>query len=118
MTHFYPTGQTVALAEMPAPAVRKCELPHAERMALRRAEQLNRVPGFTAMPNKRVERMAAEALERQAALGFEGLALEQAALRDVASRLPALTFARRHRAPRPSKSDTAAYRKCGEGWAD
>lgn len=80
-------------------------------MAARRERQLARVPGFTPVRNKRVEGMALRALQDAQALGHVGARLEAEAFAMLRRELPMATIARRHRAPRSSKSDSAAYRK-------
>lgn len=89
-------------------------MPHALRMTLRRQEQLARTPGFTPIPNKRVEAMAFRALQDARALGHTGTRLEAEAFAMVRRALPMPAFARRHRAPRPSKNDDPAYRAGGD----
>lgn len=88
-------------------------LPHAQRMELRRAAQLARIPGFTSVRNRRVEAMALKALQDTRALGYAGARLEAEAFAMLARKLPPLGFAKRHRAPRPSKNDSADYRRGG-----
>ncbi len=85
-------------------------LPHGDRMVARRGRQLARTPGFTPVRNARIEGMALTALRNARQLGYEGARLQAEALLLLRRQLPPLDFARRHRAPRPSKSDNAAWR--------
>ena len=69
--------------------------------------------GFHPVPNRRLAAMAAEEAVRLMFEGAEPFAAEAMALRSVALKLSPLPFARRHRAPKPSKSDDPTYRKSG-----
>lgn len=88
-------------------------LPHGERMVARRGRQLARTPGFTPVRNARIEGMALRALQVAQALGYTGARLEAEAMAMLRRQLPAQGFAKRHRAPRPSKSDSPHYRRGG-----
>lgn len=83
---------------------------HRAVMAARRAEQLARVPGFDPIVGERQAATIIAEEARQRAAGFEGQVALDRALRIAAGKLPGQDFARRHRAPRPSKSDDPAYR--------
>ena len=85
---------------------------HRERMQERRARQLARTPGFDPIPNRRVNAAIAATISRFLAMGMPPAAAEREARHAVARSLPMLPAQRRLRAPRPSKSDNAAYRKC------
>lgn len=68
--------------------------------------------GFTPMPNKRIDAaVAAEGIRLLKDGQISPNAVPREAVRAVASTLPALPFARRHRLPRPSKNDCPIYRK-------
>lgn len=110
------TQSFATTATMPTPVLRERDMPHAVRMARRRDRQLERKPGFTPVSNKRVDSLALAALKDCQQLGFTGEALQQAVLQAVCRQLPARGFQRNTlRGPRPSKSDSAAYRT-GEGF--
>lgn len=71
------------------------------------------VPGFTPVENRRVSRMVRAAVLDMLALGHEPARAEGEAVRAVCRELPPLTASRRHRAPRASRGDSAAWRKSG-----
>lgn len=83
---------------------------HRQRMALRRARQLVRVPGFDARPSRKVRNSALRHLARLKDL-FQGDELQKEVARAVARGLPMRPLERRARAPKPSRSDNPAYRK-------
>lgn len=86
-------------------------------MRERRTYQLARTPGFTPVPNKRIQ-AAVTAVLASLPPAMNPIAALQFAIDAVRRRLPPVPIARRHRAPRPSKSDKAKYRKAGDGAAD
>lgn len=92
----------------PTSAVR---IEHRERMQERRWRQLARKPGFTPVPNRRIQAAVARASLDLLGSGVTPDRAEAEAWRIVASRLPHAGFKRTLRPPRPSKSDDPAYRK-------
>lgn len=68
--------------------------------------------GFTPIRNKRIEAaIAAMGIKLLKAGKTSPNNVHREAVRIVAATLPTLTFARRHRLPRPSKNDCPVYRK-------
>lgn len=81
-------------------------------MKARRERQLARQPGFTPVPNKRIDAaLAVAGLRAKLANPLLSAAeAERQGYRDVCATLPrGRPF--RHLFPRPSKNDCAAYRK-------
>ena len=67
--------------------------------------------GFTPVANKRILAAIGAVSLALVDSGWRPLQAEVEAVRRVARTLPVLPLQRRHRAPRPSKSDDPAYRK-------
>jgi hypothetical protein len=83
---------------------------HKKRMRERRERQLARQPGFTPVANKRIDGAIMAAMLAFQMHGLNASEAHERARRQVASGLPkARPF--RHLFPRPSKNDSAAYRK-------
>lgn len=85
---------------------------HKAEMEARRARQRNRTVGFTPVHNARINAAIAAKTALYQLAGEQPTKAEYRAMRDVAAMLPALPMERRtlYRR-RPSKSDSAAYRK-------
>lgn len=84
---------------------------HRERMRERRQRQLARKPGFTPVHNRRIAAAIAAEMVLLVDAGMDEFRAELTAIRTIARQLPPPPFQRRHRAPRPSKSDNPDYRK-------
>lgn len=67
--------------------------------------------GFTPISNKRIDAAIAATAIKLLESGMKPEKVHVEAVRAVARTLPPLPFARRHRLPRPSKSDNPEYRK-------
>lgn len=108
---------------------RQRAMEHTFKMAERKQRRAEMVRGFTPVPNKRINAaiMSATAeflLDEVVTKLPKAQQVNEArrlAVRRVTASLPGISFAKRHRAPRPSKSDNPAYRKpvlvkqrCGE----
>ena len=77
------------------------------------ANATSRLPiGFTPIANKRINAaIAAAALKLLEAGRLDPRSVQVEAVRQVARTLPLPPIARRHRTPKPSKSDSPTYRK-------
>lgn len=67
--------------------------------------------GFTPVRNRRIEKSVAATAAELVEAGNETDYAWRTARQQVARNLPPLPFARRHRMPKPSKSDCPIYRK-------
>ena len=85
---------------------------HKAEMQARRARQLSRTVGFTPVHNGRINGIISAKTALHQMAGEHPTKAEYLAMREVAAMLPALPMERRtlyrHR---PTKSDSAAYRK-------
>lgn len=75
-----------------------------------RARKGDRVPGFDGQVGKRQAAAIVAEEARQRELGLTAEAAFNRALEITSRRLPIPAFAKRHRAPRPSRSDNPHYR--------
>lgn len=84
---------------------------HRIRMGIRRAKQLLRTPGFDPSPNRRIDAAFIEATNELVAAGLDAVTASMHAIEQVAARLPLPAIGSTLREPRPSKSDSAKYRR-------
>jgi hypothetical protein len=79
-------------------------------MIQRRQRQLARLPGFDPVPNKRIDAAIAGEIAKLTKDFGDPVQAVMIAVQRVVATLPPMPCRRRHRAPRPSKSDSRVYR--------